>query len=47
MSAQGTIAPRFIDPETLAIARLVARATGATLEEALADQAELFQGGEA
>ena len=39
------IAPRFIHPDTLRIARLVSKATGATLEEALDDQLELFESG--
>ena len=35
--------PRYIHPDTWRIARLVSKATGATLEEALDDQLELFE----
>lgn len=37
------VTPRFIHPDTLRIARLVSKATGATLAEALDDQLELFE----
>ena len=33
---------RYIDADTLAVATLVAEAEGITLEEAIADQVELF-----
>ena len=36
-------APRFIEPDTLAIARLVSKALGITLTAALEDQAELAE----
>ena len=34
---------RFIDPDTLAIARLVSKALGITLAAAIEDQAELAE----
>jgi len=37
------MSPRYVHPDTLAIAKLVARATHIPLAEAIEDQLELFE----
>ena len=37
------MSPRYVHPDTLALARLVARATHISLAEAIQDQQELFE----